>query len=187
MIYILPMIRTMLHIVMLCVLCSGAFFLGMEQACLAGTPLIEQRREAFENAVSTVSRQYIGIPADFGIPFKTTGTMDNSHLFNLIYTEAAEMAGLRYLGYAPMERLMERTVAVPANRIRIGDLVVLNNGLAALICGMESPDKFNLVYVSGKRRSVISFNSRNVVYEAYWMKHLKGYYRLTPYNFSNAR
>jgi len=64
---------------------------------------------------------------------------------------------------------------------------VLNDGLAALIWGKESPDQFNMIYVSGKRRSVITFNSRNVVYEAYWLKYLKGFYRLTPYNFSAAK
>jgi len=26
-----------------------------------------------------------------------------------------------------------------------------------------------------------------VVYEAYWLKYLKGFYRLTPYNFSAAK
>jgi len=182
------MTRNIQHIVIVFCLVSVAALFQPGGQCRAETSLMERQREAFENAVNTVARQYVGIPADFGLPFQNTGAMDNSHLFNLIYGEAAKMAGMRYLGYAPMERLMERTDRVSAqDRIRIGDLVVLNDGLAALIWGKESPDQFNMIYVSGKRRSVITFNSRNVVYEAYWLKYLKGFYRLTPYNFSAAK
>jgi len=150
---------------------------------VAETPLIEHKRLRFESAVTIVVQQYIGLSNDFGVTSRSGGAMDNSHLFQLIYREAAEIAGMRYLGYAPMEKLLERTVEVAADEIRVGDLVVLDNGLAAMICNFENRDKFHMIYVSRKRQSVISFNSHNVVYEAYWLKNLKGFYRLTPYNF----
>jgi hypothetical protein len=150
---------------------------------VAETPLIEQKRLRFESAVTIVAQQYIGIPNDFGKTSGIGGAMDNSHLFHLIYREAAEIAGMRYLGYAPMKKLLERTVEIAVDEIRVGDLIVLDNGLVAMICKFENRDKFHMIYVSRKRQSVISFNNQNVVYEAYWLKYLKGFYRLTPYNF----
>lgn len=150
---------------------------------VAETPLIEQKKLLFERAVTIVAQQYIGIPNDFGITSGSGGAMDNSHLFHLIYREAAEIAGMQYLGYAPMEKLLERAAEIAADEIRVGDLIVLDNGLVAMICKFENQDKFHMIYVSRKRQSVISFNSQNVVYEAYWLKYLKGFYQLTPYNF----
>lgn len=148
----------------------------------AGPHPIEQYRGKFENALTTIADQYIGTP--YGFVEKDGGhQMDNSRLFYQIYRQAAETAGMRFLGYAPMKRLLKRTMPVDRDHIRVGDLIVLNNGLAALIYKMENDHLFYMVYVSEKRGSVISFNSENVVYDAYWMNYLKGFYRLTPYNF----
>jgi len=145
--------------------------------------LIEQHREKFENGISTAAERYIGISLGIGKTAENPGAVDNSHLFNLIYHEAAEKAGMRYLGYAPMKKLLERTTEVTPDNIRIGDLLLLKNGLAAMICKFENRDKFHLIYLSQRRQRVISFNTRNVVWEVYWLKNLKGYYRLTRYNF----
>jgi hypothetical protein len=138
----------------------------------------------FEEAVSLVARQYIGTPFGFGESAVESGAVDNSHLFHLIYSEAAQIAGMHYLGYAPMDRLLERTFQIPRRDIRAGDLIVLKDGLAAMIYRIESPDLFHMIYVSEKRREVISFNSGNVVYEVYWLEHLRGFFRLTPFNFA---
>ena len=78
-----------------------------------------------------------------------------------------------------MEMLLKNTVEVERNDLKAGDLMVLINGLAAMIYKFEDGDKFYLIYVPGKRREVISFNSQNVVFEAYWLKNLKGYFRLS--------
>jgi hypothetical protein len=185
--YMRGMKRVIRSILVIISMFSAVIALHPTAKSVAETPLIEQKRLSFESALTIVAQQYIGIPIDFGILFERSGAMDNSHLFHLIYSEAAEIAGIRYLGYAPMRGLLERTAEVALDEIRVGDLVVLDNGLVAMIYKLESRDKFHMIYVSRKRQSVISFNSQNVVYEAYWLKYLKGFYRLTPYNYFPSR
>lgn len=140
---------------------------------------IEKRREIYERKVSEIAEKYIGIKCEFGGDFEKTSAVDNSHLFCLIYALAAEQSGLVFAGYMPMDMLLKNTVEVERNDLKAGDLMVLINGLAAMIYKFENPDKFYLIYASEKRREVISFNSQNVVFEAYWLKNLKGYFRLS--------
>ena len=142
-------------------------------------PVVEKKREIFEKKISEIAVQYIGITYEFGGDFEKSGTVDNSHLFCLIYAQAAEQSGLVFDGYMPMEMLLKNTVAVERDDLKAGDLMVLINGLAAMIYKFENRDKFYLIYASEKRREVISFNSQNVVFEAYWLKNLKGYFRLS--------
>jgi hypothetical protein len=142
-------------------------------------PVVEKKREVFERKISEIAGKYIGIRYEFGGDFDKSGAVDNSHLFYLIYAQAAEQSGLVFAGYMPMDMLLKNTVEVERNDLKIGDLMVLINGLAAMIYKFENRDKFYLIYVSGKRREVISFNSQNVVFEAFWLKNLKGYYRLS--------
>jgi hypothetical protein len=97
----------------------------------------------------------------------------------LIYAQAAEQSGLVFSGFMPMEMLLKNTVEVERKDLAAGDLMVLINGLAAMIYKFEDRDRFHLIYASEKRREVISFNSQNVVFEAYWLKNLKGYFRLS--------
>jgi hypothetical protein len=161
------------------------FLLPMHRwAIPAEAAIREEKFLRFEEAVSLVARQYIGTPFGFGKSAVESGAVDNSHLFHLIYSEAAQMAGMHYLGYAPMDRLLERTFQISRRDIRAGDLIVLKDGLAAMIYRIESPNLFHMIYVSEKRREVISFNSGNVVYEVYWLEHLRGFFRLTPFNFT---
>ena len=173
--------------ILLAVVVLTAFTVGVCMECLAAPTLIQANRPSFERHITTAAERYIGTTYAMGRRDATTGALDNSRLFNLIYLEAAEKAGMRYLGYAPMEKLLERTLPVSPDKIRIGDMVVLQNGLAAMIYKFDNPEKFHMIYASQQRQRVISFNSRNLVCEVYWMKHLKGYYRLTPYNFFPAR
>ncbi len=141
--------------------------------------VIQKKRDIFERKISEIAGQYIGIRYEFGRDFEKSGAVDNSHLFCLIYAQAAEQSGLVFAGYMPMEMLLKNTVEVEHNDLKAGDLMVLINGLAAMIYKFENGDKFYLIYASGKRREVISFNSQNVVFEAYWQKNLKGYFRLS--------
>ena len=55
----------------------------------------------------------------------------------------------------------------------------LKNNHAAMITRCSENGELQLVYASEKRQQVITFNSHHVVYEVYWLKHLKGFYRLT--------
>ena len=82
-----------------------------------------------------------------------------------------------------MKLLLNSAYKVPADKLRKGDLVVLNDGHAALIYKLEGQNNFHLIYASFKRQEVISFNSRNVIYEAYWLKNLKGFFRLNENMF----
>jgi hypothetical protein len=141
--------------------------------------VVEKKREVFKKNISTIAGQYIGTRYEFGGDFEISGAVDNSHLFYLIYARAAEQSGFVFAGYMPMDMLLKNTVAVERKELKIGDLMVLINGLAAMIYKFENRDKFHLIYASGKRREVISFHSQNVVFEAYWLKNLKGYYRLS--------
>ena len=173
------------NIIIIFSILSFAIVLHPTGESVAGTSLIQQKRLRFESAVTMVAQQYIGISNDFGMTSGSSGEMDNSHLFHLIYSEASKIAGMRYLGYAPIKKLLERTFSVAADAVRVGDLIALDNGLVAMICKFENRAKFHMIYVSRKRQSVISFNNQNVVYEIYWVKKLDGFYRLTQYNFFN--
>lgn len=142
-------------------------------------PAVEKKREVFERKISEIAEKYIGTRYEFGGDFENSASVDNSHLFCLIYAQAAEQSGLVFAGYMPMDMLLKNAVEVERKDLKIGDLIVLINGLAAMIYKFENRDKFYLIYASGKRREVVSFNSQNVVFEAYWLKNLKGYYRLS--------
>ena len=133
-------------------------------------PVVEKEREVFEKKISAIAGQYIGIRYEFGGDFEKSGAVDNFHLFCLIYAQA---------GYMPMDMLLKNSVEIERKDLKIGDLMVLINGHAAMIYKFENRDKFYLIYASAKRREVISFNSQNVVFEAYWLKNLKGFYRLS--------
>ncbi len=82
-----------------------------------------------------------------------------------------------------MKELLRNTIEVQRDELKNGDLIVLNDGHAALIYKVENRDNFHMIYVSLKRRRVISFNSQNVVFEVYWLKNLKGFFRLTESMF----
>ena len=138
----------------------------------------EKKRVFIEN-ISKIAERFIGTPYKFGGDFTSSWAIDNSHLLCTIYDEAAQRAGFNFKGYMPMKELLRNTVKIERNDLRIGDLIVLNDGHAALIYKFENRNKFFMVYASLKRNEVISFNSQTVVYEAYWLKNLGGFYRLS--------
>ena len=79
-----------------------------------------------------------------------------------------------------MKNLLQHTEKVDENQLKKGDLMVLDNNLAAMIYNIEKKTgRLFLIYASEKRRQVISFNSDNIVFYAYWLENLKGFYRLT--------
>jgi len=137
-------------------------------------------REVFRQNIPAAARQFIGIPYEYGGNPLTTKATDNSYLFYAIYSQAAQAAGLKYHGYLPMKNLLQHTEKVDENQLKKGDLMVLDNNLAAMIYNIErETGRLFLIYTSEKRRQVISFNSDNIVFYAYWLENLKGFYRLT--------
>ncbi|MBW1800445.1 MAG: peptidoglycan endopeptidase, partial [Deltaproteobacteria bacterium] len=132
----------------------------------------------FENVIPAIAERYVGIPFKLGNNLETSGGLDNSHLFCLIYDTATKQAGLRSIGYMPMKDLLKRTVEIHPRELKNGDLIVLNDSHAAMIYRIDNQDKFYMIYASGKRKQVISFNNQNVVFEVYWLENLKGFYRL---------
>lgn len=145
-------------------------------------------QEVFKQNIPSVAREFIGVPYEYGGNPMTTGTADNSYLFFSIYARAAQIAGLTYYGYLPMENLLQQTKKVPENQLQKGDLMVLNNHHAAMIYNIEAAtDKLFLIYASEKRRKVISFNSNNIVFDVFWLENLKGFYRLTDTMLRPAR
>lgn len=140
--------------------------------------LAEEKWQHFRQDIPAVAEKFIGVPYSFGKGFKESGAVDNSHLFCLIYHEAAARAGLEFQGYMPMKDILENTVRVEREDLKNGDLIVLENDHAAMVYEVESPGMFHMIYSSEKRQQVISFNSRNVAYDAYWFPNLKGFFRL---------
>jgi hypothetical protein len=149
--------------------------------------ITQEQKKVLESRIPGIAEQCIGIPYEFGNDFRKSGALDNSHLFCLIYEEAAKQAGLRFRGYMPMKELLKNSVEVAWDELRNGDLIVLNNGLAAMVYRVESRDRFHLIYASKKRQEVISFNSENLVYGVYWQENLKGFFRLVEGMFSQTQ
>ncbi|MEZ4525292.1 MAG: peptidoglycan endopeptidase [Desulfobacterales bacterium] len=157
----------------ICKMILSLFFL-----CICHTDSLAQKvSETFESKISEAAQQYIGLPYMFGGDPEKAGSADNSHLLCAIYERAATLAGLRFAGYMPMRMLMRHTIPVRQESLKDGDLMVLRDGHAAMIYNLRSPEHFDLVYASLKKQEVISFNSRNAVFEAYWLSNLEGYYR----------
>ena len=144
-------------------------------------------KKEFRKNIPAVAGQFIGIPYQFGANPQVSGATDNSYLFFSIYTLAAQKAGLTYHGYLPMQRLLGNCSQVDPDKVQNGDLMVLTNGLAAMIFRVETSGKLHLVYASQKRSQVCSFNSDNLVFQVYWMENLKGFYRLSDTMLSPAK
>lgn len=141
----------------------------------------------FRQHIPFVAEQFIGMPVKMGGLPARTGTTDNSSLFFSIYAAAAKKAGLVYKAWLPMAYLLENTFAIPETEVENGDLIVLENGLAAMIYKKAPSGRLFMIYASEKRQQVTSFHSENLVYQAYWQEHLKGFYRLKPEMLSPAR
>ncbi len=139
----------------------------------------QNEKEIFENKISDIAERYIGVQYQLGGDPEKSTTVDNSHLICLIYDTAAKQAGLKFRGYMPMKELLGNTIKIRQNELKNGDLIVLDDDHAALIYKFENRDKFHMIYASFKRQQVISFNSKNLVFEVYWLKNLKGFFRLT--------
>ena len=132
----------------------------------------------FQQYIPSIAEQYIGMPFKLGGHPKRTGSTDNASLFYAIYTTAAQKAGMTYKAYLPMRYLIKNTNPVDLSDVKNGDLIVLNNDLAAMVFRTEPMGRLHFIYASVKRQQVISFHSENLVYHAYWLEHLKGFYRL---------
>jgi len=179
-------IQDMLSLMIIPMIIPVSFFICMAHAGNSAEIVsVQNKKGTFENKISDIAERYIGIPYGFGKDLEKSWALDNSHLLCLIYDEAAKQAGLRFKGYMPMKSLLRNTVEVQRDELKNGDLIVLNDGHAALIYKVWNSDNFNMIYVSLKRRQVISFNSRNVVFEVYWLKNLKGFFRLTESMFAS--
>ena len=132
----------------------------------------------FLHTIPGIAEQFIGIPFEWGGNPQVTGTSDNSYLFFSIYSLAAQKAGFVYQNYLPMRYLLKRTYPIEREEVRSGDLMVLNDGHAAMVYRTEPNGRIHLIYASGKRQQVIAFNSDNLVFQIYWMENLKGFYRI---------
>ncbi len=153
-----------------------------------GSPVFQENPEQkFRQFIPFIAESFIGIPYRFGGNPQVTGTSDNSYLFYSIYTMAAREAGLTYHGYLPMKALLERVSKVSRDQVRNGDLLVLNNNLAAMVYKVERSGKLHFIYTSKKRGQVFSFNTDNVVFQVYWLENLKGFYRLSRTMLSPAK
>ncbi len=161
--------------------CCGMAMESSDQLA-SGQPVMQSKGNsastAFLKAIPLIAKQFLGIPYRYGQNPCLTGATDNSYLFFSIYTLAAQEAGLFYKGYMPMKYLLENVKPVPDGAVRNGDLMVLNNNLAAMVYQTEPWGKLYFIYASQKRQQVISFTSDNIVFKVYWMANFKGFYRI---------
>ncbi len=135
-------------------------------------------REVFRRNIPATARQFIGTPYEYGGNPLTAETADNSYLFFAIYTTAAQLSGLTYHGYLPMSNLLKNVRQIDEDQVQAGDLMVLDNQLAAMVFDVEDSGRLHLIYVSEKRRQAIAFHSGNLVFDAFWLKHMTGFFRL---------
>ncbi|HCY83763.1 MAG TPA: hypothetical protein DHV36_01360 [Desulfobacteraceae bacterium] len=150
-------------------------------------PVDSSPRTLFQQHIPGIAEQYIGMPFKMGGNPRQTGSTDNSSLFYAIYATAAQRAGLTYRAYLPMRYLLENTSQVDDKTVQNGDLIVLDNNLAAMVYQVEPSGRLHFIYASEKRQQVIAFHSDNLVYQAYWMEHLRGFFRLNPDMLRPAR
>lgn len=128
--------------------------------------------------IPSIAEQFIGMPVIDGGRPEQTGSTDNSWLFYSIYTGAATKAGLIYKAFIPIELLLDRTHSIKANDVQNGDLILLNDDLVAMVYQVDPSGRMHFIYASKTRGEVITFNSDNLVYNAYWLEHCKGFFRI---------
>ncbi|MCG8551575.1 MAG: peptidoglycan endopeptidase [Desulfobacterales bacterium] len=132
----------------------------------------------FRQFIPSIAEQFIGMPVVLGGRPEKTGSTDNSWLFYSIYASAAAKAGLTYKTYMPMALLLGNTHSIKADDVNNGDLIALDNNLAAMVYQVDPSGRMHFIYASKKRGKVTTFNSENIVYHAYWMEHFKGFFRI---------
>ena len=140
---------------------------------------LEEQKRFFRQNITSIAKQFIGLPYKLGGDPQLSGKVDNSHLFFSVYTLAVQKTGLSYKAYMPMKYLLRNIREVDENDLQNGDLMVLNNAHTAMIYQIDKTGKIYLLYASQKKRQVISFNSDNLVFHVYWLENLKGFYRLS--------
>ena len=176
-------VQNVLFVKLVLIIVLSAFFICMFPTDNTAETVSQKKKEIFENKISGIAERYIGLQYKLGGDPEKSATVDNSHLICLIYGKAAKQSGLKFRGYMPMKELLRNTIKIRRDELRNGDLIVLYDDHAAMIYKFENRDKFYMIYASFKRQQVISFNSKNVVFEAYWLKNLKGFFRLTKNMF----
>nr|WP_319490811.1 peptidoglycan endopeptidase [uncultured Desulfobacter sp.] len=128
--------------------------------------------------IPSIAEQFIGMPTEYGGRPNQTGTTDNSWLFYSIYAGAAAKAGLVYKTFMHIDLLLSNAHPINADDVENGDLIVLENDLAAMVYQVEPSGRMHFIYASKKRGEVTIFNSDNIVYHAYWLEHFKGFFRI---------
>ena len=171
--------KSKLSLIVFLTLFSCGIVFHVNPATASETVSLGEKENIFSKKVTDLAEWFIDLPYKFGGDATNTSEIDNSHLICLIYGEAAKKADFRFSGYMTMKNLLQNTQEIDPHDIKVGDLIVLQNDHAALIYKFESDSKFYMIYASEKRQKVFSFNSHNAVYNAYWLKNLKGFFRLS--------
>ena len=131
----------MLSLTMFSMIIFVSFFICMAHAGNSAEIVsVQNKKGILEDKISDIAEKYIGIPYGSGKDLKKSKALDNSHLLCLIYHEAAKQAGLRFKGYMPMKSLLRNTVEVQRDELKDGDLIVLDEGHAALIYKVGNRD-----------------------------------------------
>ncbi|WP_289023414.1 peptidoglycan endopeptidase [Desulfobacter postgatei] len=151
------------------------------------TPVDSRPAVLFCQFIPSIAEQFIGMPVLVGGRPNQTGSTDNSWLFYSIYAGAAAKAGLVYKNLMPMDLLLDNTHSIKTDDVQNGDLIVLNNDLTAMVYQVDPSGRMHFIYASKKRGEVTTFNSDHLVYYAYWLEHLKGFFRINEHMLMPAR
>ncbi|PID27329.1 MAG: hypothetical protein CR982_06155 [Candidatus Cloacimonadota bacterium] len=136
-----------------------------------------ERFEKYQKLITDYSKKYLGISYKLGgDPDKEKGT-DNSHLIYAIIKNSAQESGYGFPNYQPIKSLLKNCSKISISDIRNGDLIVAK-GYPALVYNIEKKDGFDIIYLSSKKRKVVSEESEKL--SSYWFnnKYFEGIYRL---------
>lgn len=139
--------------------------------------------DAFERKITDIAVEYDNLPYKLGANPDTDGAVDNSHLIHAICEKAAQAIGMFFSEYMPMRELLGNTHEIKAENMRNGDLIVLNNGHAALIYKVDRAGRYHCIYASEKRQKVMLVSSDDVAFKQYWLQNRKGYFRFNDNMF----
>ena len=161
-----------------------SFLLGIAVFADTGdTESYHSENDAFERKITEIAVEYENLPYKLGANPETDGAADNSHLIHKICEKAALSIGMMFSDYMPMRELLKNTYEIKAENVRNGDLIVLNNGHAALIYKVDGIGMYYCIYASERRRKVLLIGSNEAGFRQYWLQNKKGYFRFNDNMF----
>ena len=136
-------------------------------------------QSSFERSVEKWAYRYEGYRLKLGADPDKERATDNSHLMCAIWRNAAKDNGMHFSpGYMNTQDILKNVVPVSENKVKNGDLLILESGMIGMVVGFRSINDHSLVYASDNEKKVVVVEFDRMRH--YWLKpeNLKGYYSL---------